>query len=122
MKTIKIQSFSDIITNSSSEIFIFKSDINIDEIRTMLNTHYDKHFVLYPADDDFTCNTCGGMGGIHEITEIDKNDKNEYIEYELSENYVNTDKHIYKVHIDRNSYATIDWLLDMFKDSIEMIY
>ena len=58
---LNVQSFTDIITNSSSEIFLLNSDISTSEIKNMIQQHVaDYH------------EKCTGMGGIIEVYTLDQ--------------------------------------------------
>lgn len=74
---IKIQSFSDIITNSSSEVFLIKKtdDTTFVELKKFLTNFHEEH--LYKGDWDtwdkmprserMKFDSCSGMGGIFEL-------------------------------------------------------
>lgn len=68
---IKVQSISDIITNSSSEVFVVKSDNTIKEVKKLIMEYDTAHEYNgdwaklhdMPWDELQKFNTCSGDGG-----------------------------------------------------------
>jgi len=126
--TIKIQSFSDVITNSSSELFLFKSDETLEELQKMVNMHYGTHcwYDLSEKEqegldmNDYNCGS--GMGGDHDVIKFKVDDIEYYeLDKEKFQEYSggNIDN-LYILDIDWSSHATIKWAEETFQDIVRI--
>lgn len=120
---IKIQSFSDIITNSSSEVFLVKKseDTSFDELKNFLMDFHEEH--LYKGDwdkwDKMSYNervqfdSCSGMGGIFELQTYEDalNSPSEWGWSNTSyfDEVEDKDKYLL-VDTDHSHYATNNWI------------
>ncbi len=132
MIVLKIQSFSDIITNSSSEIFTLKSDVSLDIVKSMI---LKKHESAPEAPEDYyklseeernKYDTCTGMGGILEIK-----DWNDMYSQDREYSCVKSKQHLYTPEIWSLQYKeSLDELKSMiwvdidegFKVTIDFIF
>lgn len=117
---IKIQSISDIITNSSSEEFLCQNnrDITLEQLVNFIKVYHKSHSSNFDGYKDLPdevkakYNQISGTGGfINIITYADtETEEYKYYKYEFSEledpeNYIIVD-------LDWNSNATINWLVE----------
>ena len=124
---IKVQSASDVITNSSSEVFLCKNTTSMtaDALRNFVFEYHSQHEFNYD-NNDFDRNMSeeerqkydfnSGMGGFLKIITYDetKNWKKHYFEnLKDPENYILVDT-------DWSHYATIKWIRENLK--AELIY
>lgn len=136
MLVIKIQSASDIITNSSSEIFQLKSDLSLDVVRQMIMDEGEKNLKSRPEKwytEDYyeTIEFDGGSGmgdlleirGWEEIYEQDRewdcaaNKKDLYTPEVWALKYVESLEELKQqiwVNIDWSRKATIDFIIRNF--------
>jgi len=122
---MKIQSYTDIITNSSSEIFMFKSDLPKDFLHDLIEEHIKSHMFDYnvensyekrknmSAKEEMQYNFYSGTAGEWELFYADDFDEKGQKYYDFDEN------HNYMLDIDHNFNATIEWLRKEFKN-VEM--
>lgn len=120
---IKIQSFSDIITNSSSEVFLVKKseDTTFDELKNFLKNFHEEH--LYKGDWDtwdkmsyserMKFDIGSGMGGIFELQTYEDalNSPSEWgwSNTEYFDDVEDKDKYLL-VDTDNSHYATNNWI------------
>ena len=120
---IRIQSFSDIITNSSSEVFLVKKseDITFDELKNFLKNFHVEH--LYKGDWDtwdkmpyserMKFDSCSGMGGIFELQTYEDalNSPSEWgwSNTEYFDDVEDKEKYLL-VDTDNSHYATNNWI------------
>lgn len=72
---LSIQSVSDLITNSSSEIFQFKTDLDFETVKSMIEEQGRKNYKNddsrdwydIPEEERKTMDSCSGMGGELEV-------------------------------------------------------
>lgn len=139
---LKVQNVSDIITNSSSEMFVIRNNMGPAKmVKELIESFAEKHYYWkneeelddlpdyykLPWKEMIKYDGSGGMGGEIEIVEYDLHDDYEkeckYNGYMSIEEYINRyypgisekdfDKFIY-VDIDRERYATMDFLMKTF--------
>lgn len=130
---IRIQSFSDIITNSSSETFIINNSENFKEISSLLERIGEEHWYKGPWSDwdnlseeeQEKYDTSSGMGGDIEVwnwevmyneckESIPKNKRDLYTPEIWSLNYPESLDELKKkiwIDIDWNRKYTINWIL-----------
>lgn len=126
---LKIQSQSDIITNSSSEVFLCKIEegYTIDQFKQLIKEYHKEHqyhgdwdeFRALPMEERDNYDVGGGMGGEFEIYSyggpyIDSyGDEREWLE-ECFSNLENPQDYIL-IDTDWCHRATINWLLNDLK-------
>jgi len=126
---IKIQSFSDIITNSSSELFVFRSNESVKTLQKMIDAHYEKYSIynlpekerdFFEGDDSY--NSCSGMGGEHKVIKFKEGDEYYYgCDIEKFRKYSKGDiSDIFLLDIDWSSKATIEWFEENFTDVVRI--
>lgn len=120
---IKIQSFSDIITNSSSEVFLVKKneDITFDELKKLLIDLHESHLFKgdwdkwdkMPYNERMNFDSCSGMGGIFELQTYEDalNSPSEWgwSNTEYFDEVEDKDKYLL-VDTDNSHYATNNWI------------
>lgn len=120
---IKIQSFSDIITNSSSEVFLVKKneDITFDELKKLLIDLHESHLFKgdwdkwdkMPYNERMNFDSCSGMGGIFELQTYEDalNRPSEWgwSNTEYFDEVEDKDKYLL-VDTDNSHYATNNWI------------
>ena len=139
---IKVQSFSDVITNSSSELFVIKSTGNTGskkEIQDLIDKHYSAHywkgdyndFQALPLEEKLKWNICSGDGGSHRVTDsydrylnwlnhnkivesADIEELKKDVPYEIYLKYFTNHKNDLFVDIDHSCSATINYILENF--------
>lgn len=128
---IGIQSVSDIITNSSSEIFSVRSDLSKSELLSLLNGvnskfRYNGDWYKLPKEEQVKYDHSTGMGGILEIRTFDDihkeclkwipdNKKHLYTKEICSLQYKEPLEELEKrleISIDEGFSHTIDWILE----------
>lgn len=130
---IQIQSISDVVTNSSSEVFSIYTDLHKDELLNLLKTVHKKHNTLtweqykkLPPEEKKHYDVESGMGGILEVKTFEDSYQ-EYLQY-----VPKNKKHLYtkEIHalgselsveelekrvtidIDEGFQGTINWILE----------
>lgn len=130
---IQIQSVSDVVTNSSSEVFSIYTDLHKDELLKLLKTIHEKHNILtweqykkLPIKERKHYDVESGMGGILEVKTFEDSYQ-EYLQW-VPENK----KHLYtkEIHalgselsveelekrviidIDNGFQGTINWIIE----------
>lgn len=106
--TVKIQSYTDVITNSSSSVFLISDDRSLEEITEILEKFHNSKFI--PPDSpiyeskwgDENYNWRGGDAGDLDIERT-------------GDTYWDDSGSDYRVIVDRCCYATINYILDNFK-------
>lgn len=120
---IKIQSFSDIITNSSSEVFLVKKneDVTFDELKKFLMDLHEGHLFKgdwdkwdrMPYSERINFDVCSGMGGIFELQTYEDalNEPSEWgwSNTEYFNDVEDKDKYLL-VDTDQCHYATNKWI------------
>ena len=114
---IQIQSASDIITNSSSEVFLCQNttDMSINELVKFIYDFQDKHTIKdwdeyekMTPEEQSMFEHGGGMGGFFEITTYEES-KGCWQEYEFK--HLDNPENYILVDTDWNHHITIDWLI-----------
>lgn len=115
---IKIQSASDVITNSSSEMFLCKNTTSMtsDALRNFIFEYHNQHKFDYnndfdrnmPEEERQKYDFSSGMGGFLEIITYDEADN--WTKY-CFENLKDPENYIL-VDTDWNHYATIKWICE----------
>jgi len=116
---MKIQSISDIITNSSSEVFLFRSDLGYDFLKNLIEEHYYSHLLDIHDPDykdkffTYEYNGFSGMAGEHELIKVTEElcDK-----WDIKEEISNSEGDLYLLDIDHDSVATKEWIKTTFKN------
>lgn len=136
MLRLKIQSTSDVITNSSSEIFQLKSDLSLETVKEMIEAEGKKNYEACPEnyynlswEEKIKYDGCSGVGGelsIYSWEDIFKRDaewdcvkskRDQYtpevwaLRYEESLDEL---KAMVWVDIDHSRYATMRYILENF--------
>ena len=120
---IKIQSFSDIITNSSSELFLVKKneDVTFDELKKFLIDLHEGHLFKgdwdkwdrMPYSERMNFDIGSGMGGIFELQTYEDalNSPSEWgwSNTEYFDEVEDKDKYLL-VDTDNSHYATNNWI------------
>ena len=138
---IKVQSFSDVITNSSSELFVIKSTGNTgskQEIQNLIDNHCSSHywkgdykdFQALPLEERRKWDICSGDGGCHDVTDsydrylqwlehnktdsASMDDLKKDVPYEVYLKYFTSHKNDIFVNIDHSYLGTINYILENF--------
>ena len=118
---IAIQSVSDIITNSSSEVFLCQNNttMSIQELKDFLYEYNRSNqftgdwetWQKMPQEERDKYDTSGGMGGFLEICSYDELDDDYWLKKLIKERYDNP-KQCLLVDTDWCHYATIAWITE----------
>ena len=118
---IAIQSASDIITNSSSEVFLCQNytTMSIQELNDFLyeynrSSQFTGDWETWqkmPQEERDKYDTGGGMGGFLEIYSYDELDDDYWLKKLINEHYDNPEQYLV-VDTDRWNYATFAWITE----------
>lgn len=118
---IKIQSASDIITNSSSEVFLCQNNttMSMQELKDFLYEYNKSNqftgdwetWRKMSQEERNKYNTSGGMGGFLEICSYDELDDDYWLKKLINEHYDNPEQYLV-VDTDWWNYATIAWITE----------
>lgn len=118
---IQIQSVSDIITNSSSEVFLCQNNttMSMQELKDFLYEYnrsnqftgsWETWQKMSPEERN-KYNTSGGMCGFLEICSYDELDDDYWLKKLINEHYDNPEQYLV-VDTDWWNYATIAWIIE----------
>ena len=123
---IKIQSTSDIITNSSSEVFLCKKTDNtpIEELKNFLIQYHKDHkydgywsdFNRLSREEQDAFDIGGGMGGEFELTTFKDAEGDPWRKYWFRD--LDDPQNYLFIHTDRCHYATIKWI----RENLNIVY
>lgn len=123
---VKIQSTSDIITNSSSEVFLCKKTDNapIEELKKFLIQYHNDHkykgswsnFDRLSQEEQDAFDIEGGMGGEFELTTF-KDAEGDPWRKELFQ-YLDDPQNYLFIRTDQCHYATIKWI----RENLNIVY
>lgn len=123
---VKIQSTSDIITNSSSEVFLCKKTDNtpIEELKNFLIQYHENHkydgywsdFDRLSREEQNTFDIGGGMGGEFNLITFKDTEGDPWLaswfqDLKDPQNYL-------FIHTDQCHYATIKWI----RENLNIVY
>lgn len=123
---VKIQSTSDIITNSSSEVFLCKKTDNtpIEELKNFLIQYHENHkydgywsdFDRLSREEQNTFDIGGGMGGEFNLITFKDTEGDPWLaswfqDLKDPQNYL-------VIHTDQCHYATIKWI----RENLNIVY
>ena len=119
---IKIQSFSDLITNSSSTVFLGKKDSNLtwDQLEQLIYDYTENHlftgtyeeFSKLSSEEKETYNWESGTGGFVCVEGYSDLSSDSWRKYYF--NGIENPENYFIVDLDWNLYATINWLCETF--------
>lgn len=119
---IKIQSFSDLITNSSSTVFLGKKDSNLtwDQLEQLIYDYTENHlftgtyeeFNKLSREEQETYNLESGTGGFVCVEGYSDLGSDSWRKYYF--NGIENPENYFIVDLDWNLYATINWLCETF--------
>ena len=119
---IKIQSFSDLITNSSSTVFLGKKDSNLtwDQLEQLIYDYTENHlftgtyeeFSKLSPEEKEAYNWESGTGGFVCVEGYSDLSSDSWRKYYF--NGIENPENYFIVDLDWNLYATINWLCETF--------
>lgn len=119
---IQFQSFSDVITNSSSTVFLAKKDSNVswDYLENLIYDYTEKHlftgtyeeFDKLSHEEKETYNWQSGLGGFISVVNYSELSEDNWELYYFKD--LPNPENYFIVDLDWNLYATINWLCETF--------
>ena len=119
---IKVQSFSDLITNSSSTVFLGKKDSNLtwSQLEQLIYDYTENHlftgtyeeFNKLSREEQETYNWESGTGGFVSVLNYSEIPLKSYELYYFEN--LSDPENYFIVDLDWNLYATINWLCETF--------
>ncbi len=123
---VKIQSTSDIITNSSSEVFLCKKTDNapIEELRNFLIQYHENHkydgywseFNQLSREEQDTFDIGGGMGGEFNLITFKDTEGDPWLASWFKG--IDDPQNYLFIHTDQCHYATIKWI----RENLNIVY